>query len=66
MKCPNCECEIKRFDLAPNCKNCGVHIMYFTQEEDLKRDAKKTELEFANARYLKAKLKAALLTESSP
>ena len=35
--------------------------MYYTQEEDLARDAKKTELEFASARYLLAKLKAAFL-----
>ncbi len=59
MKCPKCEAEIARFDLSPNCKKCGVHIMYYTQEEDLRRDAKKTELEFTSARLLVAKLKAA-------
>lgn len=32
--------------------------MYYTQENDLARDAKRTELEFANARVLVAKLKA--------
>lgn len=61
MKCPKCGTQIKRFDLAPNCKKCGVHILYYTQEEDLKRDAKKTELEFASARLLVAKLKAAFI-----
>ncbi len=61
MKCPKCEAEIKRFDLSPNCKKCGVHIMYYTQEEDLARDAKKTELEFASARLLAAKCKTAFI-----
>lgn len=62
LNCPKCNAEIRRFDLSPNCKKCGVHIMYYTQEEDLIRDAKKTELEFASARLLVAKLKAAFLT----
>lgn len=66
MKCPNCGTEIKRFDLAPNCKKCGVHIMYFTQEEDLRRDAKKTELEFTSARILLAKIKAAYIKGKIP
>lgn len=62
MKCPKCGAEIKRFDLAPNCRSCGVHIMYYTQEEDLMLDAKKTELEAASARLLLAKLKAAFIS----
>ena len=66
MKCPKCGVEIKRFDLAPNCKNCGVHIMYYTQEEDLARDAKKTELEFTSARIFVAKLKAAYIKGKIP
>lgn len=61
MKCPKCGVEIKRFDLSPNCKKCGVHIMYYTQDEDLRRDAKKTELEFTSARLFVAKLKAAYI-----
>lgn len=61
MRCPKCGVEIKRFDLSPNCKKCGVHIMYYTQEEDLMRDAKKTELEAASARLLVAKIKAAFI-----
>ena len=36
--------------------------MYYTQEEDLARDARKTELEFATARFLLARLKAAFLS----
>lgn len=35
--------------------------MYYTQEEDLRRDAKKTELEFTSARLFVAKLKAAYI-----
>lgn len=61
MKCPKCGVEIARFDLSPNCKKCGVHIMYYTQEEDLCRDAQKTELEFTSARILVAKIKAAYI-----
>lgn len=66
MVCPNCGVEIKRFDLSPNCKKCGVHIMYFTQERDLARDAKKTELEFAKARALVARIKAAYVGGKLP
>lgn len=66
MKCPKCGAEIKRFDLAPNCKSCGVHIMYYTQEEDLSRDAKKTELEFASARYLLERIKTAYIKGRIP
>jgi len=62
LKCPKCGAQIKRFDLAPNCRNCGVHIMYYTQEEDLMLDAKKTELEAASARLLLAKLRAAFIS----
>lgn len=61
MKCPRCGVEIKMLDLSSNCKKCGAHILYYTQEEDLKRDAQKTELEFASARLLVAKLKAAFM-----
>lgn len=57
MVCPKCGVAIKRFDLAPNCKQCGVHIMYYTQEEDLARDAKQCELEFAKTRALVDKIK---------
>ena len=58
MNCPACGTPIKRFDLAPNCKKCGVSILYFSQEEDLKKDAKKAELEFAKARAVVGKIKA--------
>lgn len=57
MQCPKCGVEIKRFDIARNCRNCGVNIMLFTQEEDLSKDAKKTELEFAKARSIVGKIK---------
>ncbi len=57
MKCPNCNGEIKRFDLAPNCKHCGVNIFYSQQKDLLARDAKKCELEYATARIIIAKLK---------
>lgn len=66
MNCPKCSAPIGRFDLSPNCKKCGVHIMYYTQEEDLRRDAKKTELEFTSARVLVAKIKAAFIAGKFP
>ena len=61
MKCPNCSGEIGRFELAPNCKHCGVNIFYSQQEQLLARDAKKCELEFASFRILTAKLKTAFI-----
>ncbi len=58
MHCPKCGSEIPFYDLKPNCKHCGVNIMYFTQEADLTRDAKRTELESAVARMVIARIKA--------
>lgn len=61
MKCPNCNGEIGRFELAPNCKHCGVNIFYSQQEALLTRDAKKCELEYASFHILSAKLKNAFI-----
>lgn len=61
MKCPKCGEHIPTFNLKPNCKNCGVNIMYYTQEYELTRDAKRAELEFASARIEVAKLRAATI-----
>ena len=58
MKCPKCGGEIAFFDLKPNCKHCGVNIMYYTQNDGLMRDAKRTELESAVARMVIARIKA--------
>ncbi|MBQ9506043.1 MAG: hypothetical protein IJR51_02700 [Clostridia bacterium] len=58
MKCPKCGGEIPFYDLKPNCSHCGVNILYYTQEEDLTRDAKRTELEGAAARMVIARVKA--------
>lgn len=61
MKCPNCGGEIGRFELAPECKHCGVNIFYSQQEKLLSQDAKQCELEFASFRILKAKAKTAFI-----
>ena len=58
MKCPKCGAEIPFYDLKPNCRHCGVNILYYTQDYLLERDAKKTELESAVARMLVARIKA--------
>ncbi|MBQ6932472.1 MAG: hypothetical protein IJN38_10110 [Clostridia bacterium] len=61
MKCPNCNGEIGRFELAPECKHCGANIFYCQQEKLLTDDAKMCELEFASFRILKEKLKTAFI-----
>lgn len=61
MKCPNCNKEIGRFELSPNCKHCGVNIFYSQQKTLLTRDAKKCELEYASFRILVSKLKTSFI-----
>lgn len=61
MKCPNCQKEIGRFELAPNCKHCGVNIFYAQQEELLTDDAKRCELEYATFHILTSKLRTAFI-----
>ncbi len=61
MKCPKCNKEIGRFELSPNCKNCGVNIFYAQQKELLTEDAKKCELEYASFHILVSKLKNAFI-----
>ncbi|MCR5207905.1 MAG: hypothetical protein K6C14_05445, partial [Eubacterium sp.] len=58
MKCPKCGGEIPFYDLKPNCRHCGVNILYFTQDYHLERDAKRTELENAVVRMVVARIKA--------
>lgn len=58
MKCPKCGAEIPFYDLKPNCRKCGVNILYYTQDYLLERDAKRTELDNAAARMVIAKIKA--------
>ena len=57
MKCPKCGGEIPFYDLKPNCKHCGVNIMYYSQHEGLIRDAKRSELESAVARMIISRIK---------
>ncbi len=66
MKCPNCGGEIKRFELAPNCRHCGVNIFYCQQEKLLSTDAKRCELEYASLRIFTAKLKSAFIKGALP
>ena len=58
MKCPKCGAEIPFYDLKPNCRHCGVNILYYTQDYELERDAKKTELDNASTRMVIARIKA--------
>lgn len=57
MKCPRCGGEIPVMDLKPTCRHCGVNILYYTQQTQLSRDAKRTELEAASARMVIARVK---------
>lgn len=66
MKCPNCNGEIGRFDLSPNCKHCGANIFYSQQKTLLTEDAKKCELEYATFRILVAKIKASFIGSIIP
>lgn len=61
MKCPKCGGEIPFYDLKPNCKYCGVNILYYIQDYELERDAKRTELEGAVARMVIARIKAVFI-----
>ena len=61
MKCPNCQGEIGRFELSPDCKHCGANIFYCQQKKLLTDDAKKCELEYATYRSLVAKLTTAFI-----
>ena len=61
MKCPKCGAEIPFYDLKANCKQCGVNILYYTQDYVLERDAKRTELENAVARMVIARIKAVFI-----
>lgn len=61
MKCPKCGAEIPFYDLKPNCRHCGVNILYYTQDYLLERDAKRSELESAVARMLVARIKATFI-----
>lgn len=61
MKCPKCHKEIGRFELAPDCKHCGINIFYAQQEALLTEDAKRCELEYATFHILTAKLKNAFV-----
>ncbi|MCR4594530.1 MAG: hypothetical protein K5761_05695 [Clostridiales bacterium] len=61
MKCPKCGGEIPFYDLKPNCRHCGINIMYYIQDYQLERDAKRTELESAGMRMTVAKIKASFI-----
>ena len=61
MKCPKCGADIPFYDLKPNCRHCGVNILYYTHDSELERDAKMTELDNAVARMVVAKVKASFI-----
>lgn len=61
LQCPKCGGHIPFYDIRPNCKHCGVNIWYYSQQTELSRDAKRTELEGAAARMVIARIKAAFI-----
>ncbi len=61
MKCPKCGAEIPFYDLKPNCRHCGVNILYYTQDYELERSAKLAELDNASARMVVARIKAVFI-----
>jgi len=61
MKCPKCGADIPFYDLKPNCRHCGVNILYYTHDHELERDAKMTELDNAAARMVVARVKATFI-----
>lgn len=61
MKCPKCGAEIPFYDLKPDCRHCGVNILYYTQDYELERDAKRAELESASARMVIARIKTVFI-----
>lgn len=61
MNCPNCGGHIGRFELAPDCKHCGVNLFFSQQEGFLSADAKRCELETASFRIIAVKLKTAFI-----
>lgn len=61
MKCPKCGADIPFYDIKPNCRHCGVNILYYIQDEELERDAKLTELDNAVTRMVVARVKAVFI-----
>ncbi len=61
MKCPKCGADIPFYDLKPNCRHCGVNVLYYSQNYELERDAKMTELDNAVARMVVARVKATFI-----
>ncbi|MCQ2463107.1 MAG: hypothetical protein MJ177_06850 [Clostridia bacterium] len=58
MECPKCHHKIGKLDWSQSCRYCGTTLMFYNLEENLKHDAKLTELSFATTRILAAKAKA--------
>lgn len=64
-KCPNCGVKIGIFDWRPNCKECGVNLVYFDIEKRLLADSERAEKEHRDFVMKTARVKAAFIGSSS-
>ncbi len=64
-KCPNCGVKIGMLDWRPNCKECGVNLVYFDIEKRLLADSERAEAEHRDFVMKTARVKAAFIGSSS-
>ena len=64
-KCPNCGVKIGMLDWRPNCKKCGVNLVYFDIEKRLLADSDRAEAEHRDFVMKTARVKAAYIGSSS-
>ena len=60
-KCPECGCELKIWNVKPECPSCGANIPNHKWEERLESDADFAEKAFAKLHYKTANFKSAVV-----
>lgn len=60
--CPGCNSHIKIYQMSPYCKNCGIHLMFASYENQFEKDRRIAEMSMANFRYNTAKIKSAYIS----